>query len=96
MNLQSILAIVSILPQLLSTVQMLVEWAESGFSKQGSGAFKREFVLDGLRSWAAMMAYFSTGGQKETWETITENFDSLSAALGSLIDMVVALTINRD
>lgn len=96
MNLTSILAIVSVIPSVLSTVRQLVEWAEAGFSGSGRGSEKKEYVFGGLKEWARWMSFFSTGGQKETWSEVYNNFDAFSGALSSIIDTVVAFTVNRD
>ena len=53
----------------------------------GTGIQKKEFVKDGVKQVVKEMSKVSTGGQKETWETIDLHMEPIS----SLIDVLAGL-----
>jgi len=74
----SVTAILGIVFQFLP---ILVELAEKLFDKNGSGAEKKDFVISTLPKIASGIGAISTGGQKETWELINANMDSIGRAV---------------
>ena len=96
MSLSQVLMVVSVLPTVINAISNLVQFAEGLFSEQGSGEYKRQFVLDGVRDYAKAMEFFSTGGQKETWVEINRNWDSVSEALGSVVDFFAGLLFGKE
>ncbi len=60
---------VSILPKILSVLPELITVAEKMFGF-GMGDLKKEYVMEGAQKVVDTMADLSTGGQKETWESV--------------------------
>lgn len=58
----------------------------------GTGVQKKEFVKDGVRQVVKEMSAVSTGGQKQTWETI----DLFMAPISGLIDVLARLLFPND
>lgn len=75
-----------ILSIILGLLPSAIKCAEALFSKQPkSGEQKKTEVKNGLASFAKTMASVSTGGQKETWESI----NALMPAIDNAIDVTV-------
>jgi hypothetical protein len=64
----------------------LMDAAEQAFG-DGTGAIKKEVVSAGLTAFSEKMTELSTGGQKETWATITPN-------VGAMIDTIATVANN--
>ena len=73
---------IGIASKILSALPGLIGAAEMAYG-DGQGPLKKEYVLDGAERLVDAMSDVSTGGQKETW-------DSLKPVTGQLIDGIVA------
>ena len=85
MGLGTALTVISLIPSIIKTVATLVETAEALFGS-GTGTFKKELVKDGAKSFAGAMASVSTGGQKDTWNEVNDNWDVFDGAIDTVID----------
>jgi len=70
--------------KLIPLVINLIQVAEGVLGK-GEGVKKKAFVVDGVTETIKAMPEVSTGGQKETWETINEAMPTIK----NLIDILV-------
>jgi hypothetical protein len=94
MNIAAMAQIVTAIPAVLNAVQTLVILAEEGFG-DGSGSVKKEFVMSGIQSFAGLMEGFSTGGQKDTWGEINQNWDVFSGAVSAIVDFFAGLNFPK-
>ena len=72
-----------ILFSLLPLITSLVQLAEGLFG-DGTGATKKEFVKEGIKTVATGLEIGSTGGQKETWSLINLNFGLFSGLIDAI------------
>ena len=70
--------------KLLPFIINLMRVAEDLSEEPGSGAQKKEAVIDGTKIVISALSEVSTGGQKETWDKIKE-------PLGKVIDLIAGL-----
>lgn len=73
---------IPIAAKILAALPGLIDSAENAFG-DGTGPIKKAYVMDGAEKLVAAMGDISTGGQKDTWETIAP-FTS------SIVDGIVA------
>lgn len=76
----------------LQFLPVIVDLAEKLFVDKGTGAEKKKFVLDALPSIAKGIESVSTGGQKETWQVITNNIDTI----GKAVDVAASVMFPSD
>ena len=76
----------------LQFLPVLVDLAEKVFVNKGTGAEKKKFVLDALPAISKSIESVSTGGQKETWQVITNNID----VIGKTVDVAASVMFPGD
>lgn len=80
-----VLEVITLLNLILPMITTLVGMAERLFTKPGSGAEKKEAVTQGAQLFADTMVKVSTGGQKETWQTIRDNVQVVDYAIEAAV-----------
>lgn len=79
----------------LQFLPTIVDLAEKLFVEKGTGTEKKKFVLDALPVIAKGIENVSTGGQKETWQVITNNIDSIGKAVDTTASILFPNDDNR-
>ena len=78
------LQLIPLIINLMTTIEKLLG--------SGTGVQKKEFVKDGVKEVVKEMSAVSTGGQKETWETV----DLFMGPISRLIDVLASLLFPKD
>ena len=86
----NLLTIITILPTILNLLTSLMKISEEIFG-DGTGEFKKEWVLKSVSEFIPMMEKVSTGGQKDTWATIGEGWEVLHTSVGNAIDFMAGV-----
>ena len=73
----------TILFNLLPLITTLVRLAEGLFGNN-TGATKKEFVKEGIKTVADGLEMVSTGGQKDTWNAINNNFGLFTGLIDAI------------
>lgn len=75
--------------KIISALPGLIDSAENAFG-DGTGAIKKQYVMEGAEKIVAAMVDVSEGGQKETWEAIapltSTIVDGIVAGVNSLTE----------
>lgn len=70
----------TVLPKVLTALPGLISSAEAAFG-DGTGPIKKQYVMEGAQKIVQTVAAASTGGQKETWESIAPYTDGIIEAI---------------
>ena len=81
----------TVLFNLLPLITSLVKLAEGLFG-DNTGTTKKAFVKEGIKTVATGIGMVSTGGQKDTWNAINNNFE----LFGGLIDAIAGAIYPSD
>ena len=86
----NIITLITVLPTILQLLTSLMKIAEELFG-DGTGAFKKEWVLNSVGEAIKAMQSISSGGQKETWDLVGNSWEVLNASVGSAIDFLAGV-----
>lgn len=70
----------TVLAKVLTSVPSLIASAENAFG-DGTGEIKKQYVMEGAEKIVATLTDISTGGQKETWQSIAPFTDGIVEAI---------------
>jgi hypothetical protein len=57
----------------------------------GTGAFKKEWVLNSVSEAIKALQSISTGGQKDTWDLVGDSWEVLHSSVGNAIDLLAGV-----
>lgn len=78
------LQLIPLIINLMTTIEKLLG--------SGTGVQKKEFVKDGVKQVVKEMSAVSTGGQKQTWQTV----DLFMEPISRLIDVLAGLLFPKE
>lgn len=86
---------IPIAAKILAALPGLIDSAENAFG-DGTGAIKKQFVMEGAEKIVAAMEDLSTGGQKETWEKIAPMTSTIVDGIVAGVNSLAGETVFDD
>lgn len=91
MNTSDWMKIAGQVPVILKTINDLVKVIEYLYKGDGTGVFKKQWVMKAFEGTIHTMIEISEGGQKETWEKILQYWDIVMYIIDTAIDYFAGL-----